>query len=1046
MKAAFAFIFAMVFGFNGYSQQFKFNHYTASNGLTHQYIYDIEQTNSGYLWLGTSTGVIRFDGHAFELFSTKNGLAEDFTTRLFVSTDGQMWAGHNQGGITVYKNGIFKKVIGSASGFSNIVGFDELPGNAVVAAGQSGKIFLWRKESDNVYDLSGDDMLVSAMAVAGDNCLLLGTDMGIYRYKIRKYEPNMGSKKLLESIPQEKIQCIVKSKRSPNVLWTATAAGEIYKIQLKGNDEIVTQKIETGSKLFDGIQDIFEDNVGNLWISSYGGVHKLVPSSVETVFSPEISYAQSNGLPSDQIKCVFQDKDDNKWFGMYGAGLAMLKDEFFTFYQYKSPKFNNNVQEIFFDQSKKYFGSEAGLGCFSCLFASDEFDFPEGKGMEKYSIVALRKFNGILLAGTSKDGVFAYNAAEGKWKNVFFSKTDNLLNSITDIEVTDSSVWVGTRSGLYELNNYFAVKRFFNTETGLGHNSINDIYIDKRGRIWATSQSNMVACIDGKMFDLIEVTAPTQSFNIVSITQDAQNRIWMATYGDGLFMQEDKKFVQISASQGLASDYCYFVAAGRKNTIWVGHRGALSLIQRGGKKITVFSTPDGIDHDFNQRAAFRDAEGSLWFGSTKGIVKFDPKKYNDKLAKPKINIKTILLSDKQVAVNKSLELPYGNYRLVISFIGINFNNPQKVKYKYILKGFDLDWSDVTSNNQAYYPKLSDGEYEFIVKASNDDGEFGNSVASFKINVAYPFWKQWWFLILCFLVLVGIVALIIHLRERAQKKIRLYLEKQLKIRTHELVEQKELVDQKNKDITDSINYAYKIQSGLLPSIAEIKKHLPQFFVVYKPRDIISGDFYWCRVKDNIISIAVADCTGHGVPGAFLSAIGNLIFRKIAEFDNTADPALFISQVDEYLISLMSPDPNSLTHDGMDMVLVMIDTNTGSVVFSGAKRPVVLVKADGTSSIHKTSFESLGGAVHSKTFTNTAIQLEKGDSIYLYSDGIVDQFGGAAGKKIMTRGFVQLLEQNAHLTMDEQGRFLSEYFDNWKGENSQVDDVLVMGIRY
>lgn len=1040
------FVTSTLFSLPAVAQHFKFNHYSASNGLVHQYVYDIAQSNSGYLWLATSTGVVRFDGDKFDVYITKNGLAEDFTTRLYVAKNGQMWAGHNQGGVSVYKNGTFEWLLTPSAGFNNIVGFDELPGNVIVAVGQNGKVLIYKNGYDNIHDLSGEDMVVSSMAISGNRTLLLGTDEGLYTYQVRREEPVPTSKKLLESIPREKIQCIVKSTNHQDVLWVATSGGELFKIQALENEEFLVKRITAGSASFEGIQNISEDKKGNLWISSYTGVYKLVPSRNETVFSLESHYIKSNGLPSNQVKCVFHDRDDNIWFGLYGSGLAMLKDEFFVFYQYKSPKFSNNIQTIYFDKEKKYFGTDAGLGCFDCLFADDNFVFQEGRGLEKYSIVALRKFNGTLLAGTAKNGLFAYNAATGKWTNVFFSNSDDLLNSITDMDVTETGIWLGTRGGLYELNGNYTVTRSYTTENGLGHNSINDVFVDKRGRVWASSQSNMVACIDGGQLELLEVMGPSQSININSITQDAQNRIWMGTYGNGIFRQEDKKFVQMSTVNGLASDYCYFIQAGRGNTVWVGHRGALSLIRDGGKKVTVFTTDDGVDNDFNERAVYRDQDGSLWFGSSRGIVKFDPNKYKDNLALPKINIKSILLSDKEVPINKPLELPYGNYRLVISFIGINFNNPQKVKYKYILKGFDLGWSDVSESNQAYYPKLSDGEYEFIVKACNEDGVFSQASAKIKITVAYPFWKQWWFIILGFLALVGLVMGVIALRERNQRIRRIYLENQLQIRTRELVEQKALVELKNKDITDSINYAHKIQSNLLPPVHDMHRYINDFFVLNKPRDIVSGDFYWYDVKGKEFSIAVADCTGHGVPGAFMSAIGNLIFRRVNENMSSIDPALFITEVDSYLTSLMANEQNKFSHDGMDMVLVKIDLETGNVVFSGARRPLLHFSRNGSFKLYKTSMESIGGHTHKKNFTNITFKLEKGDSLYLYSDGIVDQFGGPQMKKIMTKGFIQLIGESLHMNMNDQCNYLNTSFENWHGNASQIDDVLVIGVRY
>lgn len=1029
------------------AQQFKFNHYTAEKGLPQQYVYDIEQNKSGYLWIATSEGLVKFDGDAFEVFDTKNGLAEDFTTHLFVASDGAMWLGHNQGGVSKIADKGFKKMVTSVGEFGAIVGFDETRDHKIIAAGQSGKILISGGKADEVYDLAGGNYLVYTMCISAFDYILLGTEAGVVSYRLKKSGPVISSQKKIAGIPEEKIQCIARSNIR-NVFWVATVTGEIYKLHEKAEGEITAEKYNTDWKVaLNGIQSIFEDADGNLWISTYDGVVKMMPAADMLSHNHANTYKQANGLPGDQVKCTFQDRENNVWFGMYGSGLAMLKDEFFTFYNHQDITSVGSTRSILIGKTSKWFGTDNGLIRSDPALAEKWKLYNATNGLVNEPITSLRFFREYVLAGTSRSGLFCYDRVTDKWKNIFVSGEDNLANAILDVEVTENTIWLGTRGGLFELNSEFEVIRSFNTESGLTHNSINDLFVDKDGKLWICTQGNMVATIANGAIELVEITGPSQSINITCITQDLHGVIWVGTYGSGVFKQKGKEFVGVTAlKNGLASDYCYFIRSGKNDDIWVGHRGALSRIDSKTQRIVVFNDGDGIDCDFNELASFKDDNGHLWFGSNKGTVKFDPRKYVTNQVQPMVNIKSIIFSDKEMDLTGTIELPYNNYRMVINFIGINFTNPEKVKYKYKLKGFDLAWSDVTKISQAYYPKLSDGEYEFVVKACNDDGIFGDAGATVKIIVASPYWKRWWFFVICFAALVSMIIILIKLRERNQKKIRLYLERQLQLRTRELVEQKSLVEEKNKDITDSINYAHKIQSGILPSIREIKQHLPDCFVMYKPRDIVSGDFYWYSVKESIISIAVADCTGHGVPGAFMSMIGSTIFKEVNKEITDANPAMFIEYVDERVAALMNPDRKTQFQDGMDMILIEFDTKTGHVVFAGAARPLLQIKRDGTSIVHKTSSDSIGGHNLSKNFTNHHIKLDKGDAVYLYSDGIVDQFGGPTGKKIMTSGLITLLTESLHLDMQEQGYHLDRSFENWKGEEYQIDDVLIVGIRY
>ncbi|HXC04135.1 MAG TPA: SpoIIE family protein phosphatase, partial [Bacteroidia bacterium] len=260
------------------------------------------------------------------------------------------------------------------------------------------------------------------------------------------------------------------------------------------------------------------------------------------------------------------------------------------------------------------------------------------------------------------------------------------------------------------------------------------------------------------------------------------------------------------------------------------------------------------------------------------------------------------------------------------------------------------------------------------------------------------------------------------------------------------EQRILVEEKNKDITDSITYARRIQQAKLPRLEDISDALPDSFVLFNPRDIVSGDFYFFHRNENRICIAAADCTGHGVPGAFMSMIG--MDKLEIAVQQQQDGSGILSRLNkEIKNSLRQTDRTDSTRDGMDIALCLIDPVNGNLIYTGANRPLWIIRK-GASEIEewKATKKAIGGLTPDDAiFDQHEIAWNSGDTLYLFSDGYADLFGGPSNKKITTRKFKEMLLENQHLNMEEQKRYLNDFAETWKGEAEQVDDILVIGIR-
>ncbi|MCE3226329.1 MAG: nprA [Bacteroidetes bacterium] len=272
-------------------------------------------------------------------------------------------------------------------------------------------------------------------------------------------------------------------------------------------------------------------------------------------------------------------------------------------------------------------------------------------------------------------------------------------------------------------------------------------------------------------------------------------------------------------------------------------------------------------------------------------------------------------------------------------------------------------------------------------------------------------------------------------------------KQNKKSAIQLAFKNKLIEEKNKEITDSINYARIIQQSLLAPVSVLDKNLRDYFILYKPKDIVSGDFYWAAEDDNGFTIACVDCTGHGVPGAFMSLIGKENLDKAHSKSNS--PQKILSELNKGVKNSLNQNGANGTKDGMDAAIVRIQKNEGttSLTYSGANRPLWVIRKN-TLEVEeiKATKQAIGGFTdNDQVFEEQTIILYPGDSFYIFTDGYADQFGGDKQKKITTKLFKELLVKNRMSGLPTLKNLLDDFFINWKGNNEQIDDILVIGIK-
>ncbi|MFP4025131.1 MAG: SpoIIE family protein phosphatase [Thiohalospira sp.] len=269
---------------------------------------------------------------------------------------------------------------------------------------------------------------------------------------------------------------------------------------------------------------------------------------------------------------------------------------------------------------------------------------------------------------------------------------------------------------------------------------------------------------------------------------------------------------------------------------------------------------------------------------------------------------------------------------------------------------------------------------------------------------------------------------------------------IKYQKQQIEEQYQFVTRQNMEIVESMNYARRIQNALLPSAGIINKLVKEYFILFKPKEIVSGDFYWVTRKKGKIMMAAADCTGHGIPGAFMSMLGIAFLNEIANTITNPTPANILNNLREHIIQTLKQDKRKITTmDGLDIALCLIDTDKDEIQFAGANNPLYVVH-NGQLTEYPADKMPIGFAHEYHEFTNKTIKLVRGDTFYIFSDGYMDQFGGKKNKKFKPHRFQQLIKKIYDKPMNEQKEILYLTLEEWKGGHDQVDDIIVIGFRY
>ncbi|MBN2662632.1 MAG: SpoIIE family protein phosphatase [Bacteroidales bacterium] len=1044
--------------------------YSIEDGLSQNAVTCIFQSSDGIIWLGTQDGLNEFDGYRFNIFK------------------------FNPNDSSSISNNYINDII------------EDNKGNIIIAT--SDGITIWERYKNNYIwlqndpsdpnSINNDDVL---QVIFFENTIWALTENSLEKYlgdgKFKHYffKTDTATTRYIYN----HMDLMVDNE---NNIWLATKDGinifypqteQFY--QIKG----VIEKISNNR-----LRSVVQDNQNNIWVGTYMGFNRFMKTSSK--FLNYYYYNQNRFIRENTINCVYIDEENYFWIGTKSGLKTFDGSQIIDINNKNLNAITEQITTIYKDNSNNIWCGTLGAGVYK--FSTNKtkfssfFDFFKPADNAIFGIY-VDNANRIW-AGSN--GIYVIDKNSNKIIHYDDLLQNDTTQEITVYSIFKDScnIWLGTDYSVFiidpesfkinEIYDYFNIP----VDKLMTNNRIYNINKDNEGIYWFSSANGLIE-FDGKRFTVHKNLSHNNnsiSSNLVISTLITGDSIWITTIkGLNLYNKKTKEFKHWFKKNGLPNDYCLDLYFQNSKTLWITTISGLVKFELDKNTFTSFSSLNkGFVNDFFYTIT-PDDSNNLWLTSNYGVVKFNTQTYNyitydksdglsflecniggsyknddntlyvsgingvswtnldevETIMKPaKVNITKFVISNQNFETqevyfpdtNKVYKFDYKSI-INIYFYLPDYVLPERNKFVYKIDGLNDDWSDEQFVNFINITGLSPGKYTLYIKGANSKGVWNNEPIKFTFEITPPWSKSLTFKIIYFILGFILLALgFLYVYRSFKKENKILHEKNFAL--EQVENQRKLLEEKNKNITDSINYAKKIIEAILPPIENLKTLLPESFIYFKPKDIVSGDFYWFIEKSDRIFIAAVDCTGHGIPGAFMSIIGmNLLDRLVNE--GIFDPGVILNLMNKEVISTLKKKfDQKHIKDGMDLSLCVIDKTRKILSFTGAYNPAYIVRDKSIIQL-RGDRKSVGNDFEFDSFTTQDLKLRENDTIYLFSDGYTDQFGGISGKKFKFKRFRTLLLSINDLPLELQKSKLHEAFYQWKIDYEQIDDILVIGFK-
>ncbi len=734
-----------------------FTNFGPRDGLPSEIVYAIDEAPDGTLWFGTETGVGRYNGLGFQTMDI--GISDSQVYAVFVDADGVKWFGTRKYGLVRYDGG-FTEQFSMAEGLPSPVVrtiFVDNTGNFWIGTDAG----LCRRQHDTIecfstYDGLSDDS-VRSLAQTPDGRLWIGTAGGLTVFDGTSFTP-------YEGVQEGSVDALTVDKSG--ALWVGRTTGLVR--MFKG--ELKTFLSDNGLNAHE-IWSLYADREDNVWIgSSSDGLFRWAPS-------PFVLYDTEDGLADESVWTAIEDRDGMLWFGTDGGGLSRFDGkEFKTFSREDGLPSNWIYTSAIADDGTLWFGTLGGLSHFDGHSFKNIYAEQMGVKSAIWALAAMP--DGTLWVGTAEDGLLKYDGRT-------FSR--------------------------------------YSVKDGLLGNTIVRLFVDRNGVLWIGTNDGITR-YDGRTFESMTKADGLPNKEVGAILDHPGGGLWIGTYGGGIshFTQglpgEKPDFMTYSRDNGLSDNHVLSMVQDNQDQLWVCTNDGLNRIVEvdGGVSVFRYGPSRGfVGRECTEGSAFKDHNGDLWFGTIRGLIRYSPEHDHPSAAEPLVHITDLRVyldplrpeqnrgpRDPDSHLPAKLVLTHDQDYITFDYVGISLSVPEEVVYQYKLEGLDEGWSAPTRSRQVTFPRLADGSYTFLVRASKDDGSWVSPPARYSFVITPPFWHRPLFLFSCLLFLGASVVIILRLRERKLRRRQQFLESEINRRTVALRWEKEKVERINERLKES----------------------------------------------------------------------------------------------------------------------------------------------------------------------------------------------------------------------------------------------------
>ena len=854
--------------------------------------------------------------------------------------------------------------------------------------------------------------------------------------------------------------------------------------------------------------NIYTDPEGNVFFATDGFGCVKVPldkNTNELDFSENsiIWLNNTQGFYGNNPLCFKQDQK-NTWIGTLNDGLVLLNDRRSLNYNKSLGLNEEKVISIFKSKDSSLWIGTHGGGAFK--FLNKKFTrcfWEQGIGESIIKSITEDNFGNVWL-GTEGGGISILTKENTKKQlqvaKIISEKNNLLSNFITYLHTAkNGDVWVGYKSQnkidriiinkdlSYTINTFYITNLADFNVSCILEDDIQNIWIASNDGVWVLNPNTGLINNEYKNYK-----------NIQTLAKDWQGNMWLGSSDFGAYILKNKMKVRyrenspigfvetITIENGLTSN-CINSVLFSKDAAWIITNNGLNEVEFDNylnKIKEVKSLSKGIEFvafDNKPNSSTFDNQEDIWIGSIEGLNQYQVTKKNEVTKTTNrfnVFINSIKIENKLIdwtndslfkngelsglkfngfinwyKIPKDLELDFAHNSIQIILNTDNIAEQKQINYLHKLVGYDKDWSILLHSNEITYRNLPAGEYSLQVKASLSN-DFDHATATiFNFSVKPPFYKTTWFYIAISIIIISILYYLIVNREKRLRREKMKLEILVKYRTSEIENKKReieiqstLIQGINDDLTDSIKYAQRIQQTILPTSEYLTNYFSDHFIYYLPRNIVSGDYYWIKEVDELLYVAVVDCTGHGVPGAFMSLISsNILNEAINIHVNSYSPTKIVDYLRKEIKSRLNENKNEKVNDGLDISLICYNKLLSTIEYVNANRPLYIISNDELITLASENISIGGFSELDLIIPSKKISVKQDDLLFMFTDGITDQFGGEKNKKYNPQRLRQFLLINNHLPLSELHLKIKAEIKEWQGHFEQTDDILLVGLK-